>query len=494
MEPISQAARAARIVEVLAGHPAVRRAAVLAEGERWVAYVVPDAAGESGHLAQWRALWSDTYGRSTVEDPALNLAGWVSSYTGMPVPEREMREWIDRTVDRILALEPKRVLEIGCGMGLLLLRVAPACAQYLGVDFSAAALGHVRRAAAERGLAQVELLERPADDLREVPEGRFDLVILNSVAQYFPGLGYLRRVLAGAVAAAAPGARIFLGDLRSLPLLAAFHTSVQLQQADAGIPLAELRERVESRLAQEGELVIDPAFFPALRGSLPRVAGVRIELRRGRARNEMTRFRYDVTLYLDRPGPAGGEPERRLAWGEAGSAPVTPAALRRLLAETSPPSLGVRGVPNARVAADARAAVLLREGGVRDGGEGLATAGDLQAALRRERPPGIEPEDFWALGRDLPYRIEIRWSRDREDGAYDVVLRHRDYLAEDLAAETAGEETPGTAARPLTNSPLREQIEGRLAAKLRRYLEERLPGGPIPESFVVVDELPGGES
>jgi SAM-dependent methyltransferase len=476
-----------RVAEVLAEHPAVRRAAVLPEGGRWVAYVVPGAAGESGHLSQWRALWSDTYGRSTVEDPALNLAGWVSSYTGMPVPEREMREWIDRTVDRILALAPRRVLEIGCGMGLLLLRVAPACAQYLGVDFSAEALEHVRRAAAEKGLGQVELLERPADDLRGVPEGSFDLVVLNSVAQYFPGLGYLRRVLAGAAAAAAPGGRIFLGDLRSLPLLAAFHASVQLQQADAETPLAELRERVESRLAQEGELVIDPAFFAALRGSLPRLAGVDVELRRGRARNEMTRFRYDVTLYLDRPGPAGGEPGRWLDWGEAGAAPVTPAALRRLLAESAPPSLGVRGVPNARVAADARAAVLLRA--PVDGGEGLATAGDLLAALRRERPPGIEPEDFWALGRDLPYRIEIRWSAGREDGAYDVVLRHRDHP--DPPGEAAAPAAPPDS-RPFTNSPLREQIEGRLAAELRRYLEERLPGGPIPESFVVVDELPGG--
>jgi hypothetical protein len=289
------------------------------------------------------------------------------------------------------------------------------------------------------------------------------------------------------VAAAAPGGRIFLGDRRSLPLLAAFHASVQLQQADAATPLAELRERVESRLAQEGELVIDPAFFAALRGSLPRLAGVDVELRRGRARNEMTRFRYDVTLYLDQPGPAGGEPGRWLDWGEAGAAPVTPAALRRLLAESAPPSLGVRGVPNARVAADARAAVLLRP--PVDGGEGLATAGDLLAALRRERPPGIEPEDFWALGRDLPYRIEIRWSAGREDGAYDVVLRHRDHPGEAAAEPAAPPDS-----RPFTNSPLREQIEGRLAAELRRYLEERLPGGPIPESFVVVDELPGGPS
>ena len=43
------------------------------------------------------------------------------------------------TVDDILALKPRRVLEIGCGTGLLLFRVAPHCESYVGVDFSAPA-------------------------------------------------------------------------------------------------------------------------------------------------------------------------------------------------------------------------------------------------------------------------------------------------------------------------------------------------------------------
>ena len=46
------------------------------------------------------------------------------------------QEWVQGAVDRILALKPARVLEIGCGSGLLLFRLAPHCQYYCGTDFS----------------------------------------------------------------------------------------------------------------------------------------------------------------------------------------------------------------------------------------------------------------------------------------------------------------------------------------------------------------------
>jgi len=46
-------------------------------------------------------------------------------------------------VDKIVSFEPKRVLEIGCGTGLLLFRIAPLCELYQGADFSQAALDYI---------------------------------------------------------------------------------------------------------------------------------------------------------------------------------------------------------------------------------------------------------------------------------------------------------------------------------------------------------------
>ena len=97
-----------------------------------------------------------------------------------------------------------------------------------------------------------------------IPDGNFDTIIINSVAQYFPGMQYLRAVLDGALRALAPGGRIFLGDLRHRGLLPAFHASVQQFRADAEVTRDELRERVRVSCAREEELSIDPLAFAAL--------------------------------------------------------------------------------------------------------------------------------------------------------------------------------------------------------------------------------------
>lgn len=341
---------------------------------------------EAAHLRRWRDLWSDAYDQGpATSDPSLNTAGWASSYTGKAIRDAEMKEWVERTVERLLDPPPSRVLEIGCGTGMLLLRMARH-AEYVGIDFSDKALAYVQSRLDAEGLRNVTLIRSTADDLSAV-EGAFDLVVLNSVVQYFPSLDYFLRVVRGAVEKLSPDGRVFLGDLRSLPLLEAFHASVQVQQADDGVSEDELRERVQTAVRQERELVIHPGLFASASKLFPGVRRVEIQLKRGRARNEMTRFRYDAVLHLSE-GPEPGPPARHLEWGDPNA---VPAKLRQLLASEAPPAITVLRVPNARLT-----------------------------------KPGVEPEDFWALEKDLPYRVRIGWSEGAADGSYDVHLRHRE--------------------------------------------------------------------
>ena len=219
------------------------------------------------------------------------------------------------TVARVRELRPRKLLEIGCGVGLLLQHLAPQCERYLGTDISAAALAQLRRWMKGRGaLEHVELLHRPADRLMELPSGEFDTIVLNSVVQYFPDAEYLIAVLQEAVRLLEPGGRVFLGDIRHLGLLTAFHTEVQLAKAPDSLSMGQLRKRIVQAVEREKELVIDPNLFRALPGNLPSVATTQIQLKPGRAQNELTCYRYDVVLHKGEIGVSEPLAERAQPW------------------------------------------------------------------------------------------------------------------------------------------------------------------------------------
>ncbi len=467
-------------------------------GRRLIAYVVPRPATAASagdgeglqHVEQWRELYEQTYAQGVPPegDAAFNLQGWNSSYTGEPIPAGEMREWLDGTVGRLLALPHRRVLEVGCGTGLLLFRVAPEAERYRGTDFSGVALAQVHAELVRRGLPQVELAQGLADDWTGVRQGEFELVVLNSVVQYFPTVDYLVKVLAGAVAAVAPGGAVFVGDVRSLPLLAAFHASVQLHRAAGSLPAAELARRVGRGVADEEELVVDPELFLALARRLPAVRRVQVLLKRGRHANELTRFRYDVILHVGgEDAEAGGDEPRSRAWESS-------SGLERLL-EERPAALAVSGIPNSRLAGEVAALELLA-------GREMETAGELRDEIeRRAREAGeaIDPEDLWTLADRLGLRRRPHLVRRGGSGRplrRDPAAARGGRSCRRPAGVPAGitpprrggiEDLPWTA---YANDPLRADQARRLVPELRRALESELPEHMVPSAFVLLGALP----
>ena len=177
-----------------------------------------------------------------------------------------MQEWRSTTVDRILALRPRQVLEIGAGSGLLLTQIAPHCERYVATDISPAAIDKLAEALEQLQIPwrdRVELSARPAHVTDGLPRAQFDTIVVNSVVQYFPNAAYLAEVIDNAMELLAPGGVLFLGDIRNHNLQNAFQTGIALARtgATATTDAAVLRQRVHHAVLGEPELLLAPEFF-----------------------------------------------------------------------------------------------------------------------------------------------------------------------------------------------------------------------------------------
>lgn len=355
-------------------------------------------AAWASEVGRWQAVHDDEYFNEDDSTPGdFDTSGWIDSFDGREFPADEMREWRDGIVRLLLASQPGSALEVGCGTGLLGVPLLQAGVAYTGIDNSPHAIGRLSGIASGLGLTAT-LLEGEALDIGDRCGEGFGLVVLNSVCQYFPDEIYLDQVLTAMISACAPGGRVFVGDVRRLDLSGVFATEQVLHRRGQAQSRGRVRADVRHLAGQRRELVLNPAYFHRLAARDHRVAGVACHLRRGRFANELTKYRFDVTIFLR--DAAGETTHASLPGGQRAAAESLDEIAGALSAGPAVNRILVR---DGRLSADVMRAA--------DLGGGLPW--DAVGARRDSAgPAGVMPAAACALAEDRGYQADVRVHAD----------------------------------------------------------------------------------
>lgn len=382
------------------------------------------------HLEHWGEVYDWTYSSGQgAHRPDLDLSGWRATDTGRPLPADHMAEWADRIAELVLRYQPSRVLELGCGTGMLLHRLHPHLKGYVGTDIAE----HVVTRLDGLGLPGVKVVRAAAHEINGTTVRsalahlgeRPDCVLLNSVTQCFPSVEYLAAVLRDAIDLVAPGGTVIVGDIRHSGLL---DEHCRLLEPGSG-------DRAAQRAAADTELLFDPATLAAVAASAIRRVAISLFAKTLTADTELTRYRFDAVLHVE---PPASPPAAIHLWDSLGSDPLV--ALAGLARQGQP--VRVVGIPN----------------GLLTPGTSTPTGVSLRAALK-------ETEGAVLLDPDDPMRLHV---------------------AVPAAAAATPPDALAGVGRP--HEPLGAFARARLAEVARREL--RRAELPVPEELTV--QIPSG--
>jgi len=193
----------------------------------------------------WDAIW-----QSPVDGKNVILRHGSHRFT-----DDEIAAYRDRVANLVrpfITGTPAAVIELGCGAGQLVEKLAGECGRYVATDPSRAAVEVVTQKAAALALP-VDVRTAYAHEAVDSVVGPFDVVLLAGVVQFFPNRAYLTRVLTGAARLLRSGGAVVIADVVP-PDCEQFPGTLKLAPADFDA-VSHLFESVDvrSRPAEIGE-------------------------------------------------------------------------------------------------------------------------------------------------------------------------------------------------------------------------------------------------
>lgn len=477
-------------------HPSVSQAAVMVtnrgqDNSQLLSYISPTAAylerfsqqANEQELTKWTEVFEGQYQQTNkAEGSDIDYVGWISSYSGQPIELSQMDEWREGTLQQIYALQPKRVLEIGCGTGILLLGYAGACESVHATDISTRALAGVQHELDQKGWSQVILSLGDAQNLN-IPVGqKFDTVIINSVVQYFPNALYLESVIESLLSLVEEGGKILLGDIRNYDLFAPHLVAVEYGQLKQSVSVDTFKNRLQRRMQQESELLLSPTFFTRMTARYATLAKVDIKAKRGLGNNEMLRYRYDVVLTKTctwAPSePTEGAP---IAWSDF----VDYQVAENLIASTSEQTLGLSGIANPRIQAEALIARRLQDW---QGGKLIYPHTNSGQLNEDSKAQNYALESLLKFAEQAGYHSALTWSQSEADKLDLIFSRHPSVASAQIQARDQYKATT------LTNYPQLNLMGADIAADLKSDIALRLPDYMAPSIYIALQHMPTSHS
>lgn len=257
---------------------------------------------------EWKKVF-DTMVYNNLDIKQYNFIGWQSKITREKIDASEMNLWMQCTINNIGA-DGVEALELGCGTGLILRAL---CSQkntkiqkYVATDISPSVITYLQKSLKKYPLnssTKVECICASADKVKallKTTKQQHDLLIINSVIQYFPSEDYLTKMLQALIAYSQtiPNGKIFIGDIRNFALLEVECLEEALLKFSNSkeYNLAQLKELAKIIALKDKELVIDQNYFSHI-ANMFGVKGLLLQLKSSACDNELFKYRYDVIFF-----------------------------------------------------------------------------------------------------------------------------------------------------------------------------------------------------
>ena len=262
-----------------------------------VGYYVLDGSyiseNDSAILDSWENLYDSEYEKATTEiNVASDFSGWNSYITSEAIPLNEMQEWRTNIIGSIKKLNPRSILEVGVGSGLLMFPLLNDVRQYVGLDISRSVVNRHINYFKDKNY-NVKFFHLKADQLDELPADElYDTIIINSVCQYFPSIYYFDNMLEKAIGKLSKNGSIFLGDIRNFDLQKELIREKLIYKGE------NFTQQDIDRIAlKESELLISPNYFIDLKNKFKNLK-IEVLKRSNCFKNELNKYRFDVIVSI----------------------------------------------------------------------------------------------------------------------------------------------------------------------------------------------------